>query len=126
MPLTPFSIDLNGKRHESTFAVISNAANYAVCFTLAPGAEVDDDKLDVCVFNSNSRFAYLVYAFLSMIRGRHTRSSNVIYQPAREAQANSDDEALVQLDGDVMGKLPMRFEIAPQSLRVIAPAKHCP
>ncbi|MGH9766120.1 MAG: diacylglycerol/lipid kinase family protein [Blastocatellia bacterium] len=124
LPLTPFSIDLNGRRHESTFTVISNAASYAVCFTLAPGAKVDDDKLDVCVFNSHSRLAYLTYALLSMARGRHTRSPKVVYQPAREVKANSNDKALVQLDGDVMGNLPMRFEIAPQALRIIAPAKH--
>jgi len=123
LPLTPFSIDLNGRRHESTFTVISNAASYAVCFTLAPGAEVDDDKLDVCVFNSRSRLVYLTYAFLSMAKGLHTRISNVVYQPAREALANSNDKALVQLDGDVVGTLPMRFEIAPQALRIIAPAK---
>jgi YegS/Rv2252/BmrU family lipid kinase len=124
LPLTPFSIDLNGKRLESTFTVISNAASYAVCFTLAPGADLDDDKLDVCVFNSRSRLAYLTYAFLSMAKGLHTRISKVVYQPTREAHANSNDKALVQLDGDVMGTLPMRFEIAPQALRIIAPAKH--
>ena len=123
LPLTPFSIDLNGRRHESTFTVISNAASYAVCFTLAPGAEVDDDKLDVCVFNSRSRLVYLTYAFLSMAKGLHTRISNVVYQPAREAHANSNDKALVQLDGDVMGTLPMHFEIAPRALRIIAPAR---
>jgi diacylglycerol kinase (ATP) len=125
LPLTPFSIDLNGRRLESTFTVISNAASYAVCFTLAPGAEMDDDKLDVCVFNSRSRLAYLTYAFLSMAKGLHTRVSKVVYQPAREAHANSNDNALVQLDGDVMGTLPMRFEIAPKALRIIAPAKQC-
>ncbi|MBO0861628.1 MAG: diacylglycerol kinase family lipid kinase [Chloracidobacterium sp.] len=123
MPLTPFSIDLNGVRHASTFTVISNASSYAVCFTLAPGAKMDDDKLDVCVFNSRSRLVYLTYAFLSMARGLHTRISNVIYQPTREALANSNDMALVQLDGDVMGTLPMRFDIAPGALRIIAPAK---
>jgi YegS/Rv2252/BmrU family lipid kinase len=125
MPLTPFSIDFNGKTHQSTFAVVSNAASYAVCFTLAPGAAMDDDQLDVCVFNSNSRLAYMAYAFLSMIRGRHTRSPNVIYQPTRRAHANSNNKALVQLDGDVMGKLPMRFDVAPQALRIIAPVKRC-
>ena len=121
LPLTPFSIDLNGRRLESTFTVISNASSYAVCFTLAPGARVDDDKLDICVFNSRSRLAYLSYAFLSMVKGLHTRISKVVYQPAQEAHANSNDRALVQLDGDVVGTLPMRFEIAPRALKIIAP-----
>jgi YegS/Rv2252/BmrU family lipid kinase len=119
-PLTPFTIDFNGKRYESTFAVIANAARYAVCFTIAPQAKMDDDKLDVCLFNSRSRLAYLGYAFLSMT-GKHTRSSGVIYQEAGKVDANSNDAALVQLDGDVVGRLPMQFEIVPRSLRVIAP-----
>ncbi len=125
LPLTPFSIDFNGRRHESTFTVISNAASYAVWFTVAPGARLDDDKLDVCVFNSRSRLAYLSYAFLCMAGGSHTRSPKVVYQPAREVWANSNDHALVQLDGDVVGYLPMRFEIVPQALRIIAPEGQC-
>ena len=121
MPQTPFSIDFNGDRRESTFTVISNAAHYAVWFTLAPGARMDDDKLDVCVFNTNSRLAYLSYAMLSMAGGSHTKSPGVVYQETREVKANSNDAALVQLDGEVVGHLPMKFEIVPQALRVIAP-----
>jgi diacylglycerol kinase (ATP) len=120
LPLTPFSIDFNGRHYESTFAVIANAARYAVCFTMAPKARVDDDKFDICLFNSRSRLSLLGYAFLSM-SGRHTRSSGVVYQETREVKANSNPDALVQLDGDVVGRLPMQFEIVPRALRVIAP-----
>ena len=120
LPLTPFSIDFDGARYDSTFAVIANAAGYAGIFTLAPNARMDDDKLNICIFNSRSRLAYLGYALLSM-SGQHTRSSGVVYQEARKIKANSNDAALVQLDGDVVGNLPMQFEIVPRALRVIAP-----
>jgi YegS/Rv2252/BmrU family lipid kinase len=120
LPLTPFSINFNGQSHESTFAVIANAASYAVWFKITPKAKVDDDKLDICLFNSRSRMGYLGYALLSMT-GKHTNSSKVIYQEAREVRANSNNSALVQLDGDVVGNLPMQFEIVPQALRVLAP-----
>jgi YegS/Rv2252/BmrU family lipid kinase len=123
LPQTPFSIDFNGLKRESTFAVISNAARYAAGFTLAPSASVDDDKFEVCVFNTRSRLAYLSYALLSMAGGNHTRTPGVIYQPAREVKANSNDAALVQLDGDVAGFLPMKFEIVPNALRIIAPLR---
>jgi diacylglycerol kinase (ATP) len=122
LPITPFSLDFNGQSHESTFAVIANAAHYAVWFTIAPEAKMDDENLDICLFNARSRLAYLGYAFLSMA-GKHTRRSGVIYQPVREVKANSNDAALVQLDGDVVGNLPMQFEIVPNALRVIAPKK---
>jgi diacylglycerol kinase (ATP) len=121
MPQTPFSIDLDGQARKSTFTVISNAAHYAVWFTLAPKARLDDDKLDVCVFNTNSRLAYLSYAFMSMAGGAHTRTPGVCYQEARRVHANSNDDALVQLDGDVVGRLPMDFEIVPNALRLISP-----
>jgi diacylglycerol kinase (ATP) len=120
MPLTPFSLNFNGRQHESTFAVISNAACYASVFSLAPGACIDDDKFNVCVFNTRSRLAYLSYAFLSMT-GSHKFGPGVIYQETGEAHANSNDQAPVQLDGDVVGKLPMNFEIVPQALRIYAP-----
>lgn len=120
LPLTPFSIKFNQQHYESTFTVISNAAHYASFFTLAPGARIDDDKLNVCVFNSRSRLAYLSYAALSLIGG-HTISPGIVYQETGNVHANSNDEALVQIDGDVMGKLPMDFEIIPEALRVFAP-----
>ncbi len=119
-PLTPFSIKFNEQQHESTFTVISNAAHYASMFTLAPGARIDDDKLNVCVFNSRSRLAYLSYAVLSLVGG-HTISPGVVYQETGRVHANSNDGAPVQIDGDVMGTLPMNFEIVPDALRVFAP-----
>lgn len=121
LPLTPFALECNGQCHESTFAVIANAANYAAWFRLAPRARMDDDDLYVCSFNSRSRFELLGYAFLSMAGGNHTRSSRVLYQSARAALASSEAAALVQLDGEVVGQLPMQFAIVPQALRVIAP-----
>jgi len=121
-PLTPFSLTFNGRRYEATFAAIANAPSYGGAFTLAPEARLEDDKLDVCLFNSRSRLAYLGHALRSL-GGSHTRSANVVYQETREAVANSNDQALVQLDGDLVGSLPMRFECVPQALKVIAPDK---
>ncbi len=120
LPLTPFSITFNGQRHASTFAVISNAANYAALFSLTPDARLTDDRFKVCLFNSQSRLAYLGYALLSTA-GRHVHASGVTYEAAQSISANSNDAALVQLDGEVVGHLPMRFENLPQALRVVAP-----
>jgi YegS/Rv2252/BmrU family lipid kinase len=120
LPVTPFSLDVNGRHYQSTFAVIANAARYAVWFKLTPGAKMDDDKLHICLFNSHSRLDYLKYAFLSM-NGKHISNPGVVYQEAGRAKANSNEAALVQLDGDVVGNLPMQFEIVPRALRVIAP-----
>ncbi len=57
------------------------------------------------------------------LNGSHLRSPRVVYQQVEMVIANSNEEALVQLDGDLVGTLPMRFEIIPEALRVIAPPR---
>ncbi len=120
MPLTPFTYSINNDKRPSNFTLISNAANYAAVFTLAPDAQLEDKDFKVCSFNSRSRLAYLFYALLSM-SGRHTSSPGVTYQSAPRVSANSNDATLVQLDGEVVGHLPMQFEKLPDALRVVAP-----
>jgi diacylglycerol kinase (ATP) len=118
--LTPFQVMIEGQNHEAAFAVIANAPSYAAWFTLAPQARLEDDQLDVCLFNSRRRLDYLGYAWLSLT-GRHTRCDKVLYQAAREAAASADGSVPVQLDGELAGSLPMRFEVVPRALRVVAP-----
>lgn len=120
MPVMPFSLEFDGRSHEGTFAVIANSARYAVWFNIAPGARIDDDKLNLCLFNSRSRLRYLSYALLSL-RGAHTRSPGVTCgEVARVAAAGTGQ--LVQLDGDVVGRLPMSFESVPNALTIAVAA----
>ncbi len=118
-PLHPFSLSVNAQNHDATFAIVANAANYAAWFTIAPKSQMESDYLNVCIFNSRSRIIYLSYAFLSLF-GAHTRSSRVIYQPITETYANSSNTTPVQLDGELVGHLPMHFECIPQALRIVA------
>src|SRR5262249_30393712 len=119
-PPPPFSLTFNGQQHSSTFAVISKAASYAAWFTISPDAKLADESFKVCSFNSQSRLVYLGYALLSTL-GHHIHSRGVTYEATPQVSANSNDAALVQLDGEVVGRLPMRFEIVPAALRIVAP-----
>ncbi len=118
-PLHPFSLNFNAQKYDATFAIVANAANYAAWFTIAPKSTMESDHLNVCVFNSRSRFVYLSYAFLSLF-GAHTRSSRVIYEPITETYANSSNTTPVQLDGELVGYLPMHFACVPHALRLVA------
>lgn len=118
--LTPLSLSINGNNHDATFAVIANAPGYGGWFTLTPQAQLEEDQLDVCLFNSRSRLEYLSYALFSL-NGSHTQRARVLYQKTQVASAQSSAEAFVQLDGELVGSLPMCFESVPRALRVIAP-----
>lgn len=119
-PLTPFTLGINGQSYDATYATIANSPSYGGGFTLAPGARLEDDKLDVCIFNSHSRLEYIGYAALA-IRGNHTNCKNVTYLETQAVIAEAGQETFVQLDGELVGTLPMQFEIVPHALRVLAP-----
>jgi YegS/Rv2252/BmrU family lipid kinase len=122
LPLTPFSLAIGSTLYSGTFACIANAASYGGGFRIAPQADLTDDQLDVCIIDARSRAGLLAYAMLGLA-GKHLLSRNVVYRQTQLALANSNDEAPVQLDGENVGKLPMRFEIVPQSLKVVVPEK---
>ena len=118
--LTPFNLKANNQSYPATFAVIANAANYAAWFKISPDSTMESGSLNLCAFNSNNRITYLGYAAMSLF-GAHTRASKVIYEPISEIFAESEVPVPVQLDGELVGHLPMKFSVVPNALTVVAP-----
>lgn len=121
-PLVPFTLSVEGRNYQATFATIANAARYGGGFTIAPGARMDDKVLNVCLFDSDSRFAYLGYAVLAL-SGSHIKCRNVTYLTAQRVTATSEQEVFVQLDGEPAGSLPMNFDLVPEALRITVPER---
>ncbi|MFN7931149.1 MAG: diacylglycerol kinase family protein [Blastocatellia bacterium] len=122
-PVRPFTLQYDQRQCEATFAIVANAANYAAWFKIAPRSTMDSPQLDICIFNSQSRLMYLGYAFLSLF-GAHTISPDVIYEPITAINAQNKEAATtipVQLDGELVGHLPMQFSCVSQALRIVAP-----
>ncbi len=118
--LTPFNLKANQQSYPATFAVIANAANYAAWFRISPDSRMESNALNLCAFNSTNRITYLGYAAMSLF-GAHIKASNVAYEPVSEIYAESNVPVPVQLDGELVGHLPMKFSIVPNALTVVAP-----
>jgi YegS/Rv2252/BmrU family lipid kinase len=107
-------------------AVVANARVYAGYFELAPGAEIDDGRLDVCVFYG-SKWS-LVRQALRAWRGRplvarpqrHSGTGAIVLQ-AREVFIPGPPSAPVQIDGDVAAGLPQTVKVLHRALRVLVP-----
>ncbi|MEP7274470.1 MAG: diacylglycerol kinase family protein [Acidobacteriota bacterium] len=120
LPLTPFSLGMGREHYEATFACIGNAASYGGWFTLTPEANLEENKLDVCLFNSRNRTGLLRDAIRG-VSGSHRKTPNVVYRKASVAFANTNDDAPVQLDGEFVGTLPMLFASIPDALSIVVP-----
>jgi diacylglycerol kinase (ATP) len=92
--------------------------------TLAPGATLHSDSLCLLAFKTRSRFRYLRF-LLAVIGQRHTFSRDVELLKADTVECmpanGSSSRVYVEADGDVLGHLPARIEIAPEMLTLLIP-----
>jgi YegS/Rv2252/BmrU family lipid kinase len=91
---------------------------------LAPGARVDDGKFDFLLACGLTRS--MIARELKRIRhGGHVQNPCVTIFPATQVRIEaqtSDDDLLVEADGNPHGQTPVEYRIVPRALRVIRPA----
>jgi YegS/Rv2252/BmrU family lipid kinase len=115
----PFTLEINGDKYEATFAAVGKAARYGGDLAITPGARLDQREFEVCMIQTTSRVRYLQLLSHAMRNGMPRDKPEVQFVKAVSVKAHGD--AQVQIDGELLGALPMRFEIAPHSLDVIVP-----
>lgn len=119
-PLMPFEVILDGVLQEATFAVISNSRFYGGHLMIAPRASVFEECLDVCLFKSTVRSRFIKY-LAAALRGRHLDFPDVVYQKVQSVQVRGEEEIEVQMDGDIVGCLPMDFNVCPRGIEILVP-----
>jgi diacylglycerol kinase (ATP) len=112
-----------GKRHSlnALMIIIGNTRLYGGVMTFAKRAVADDGVFDVVTMESGSliyRLSVLVRAFLRQAK-LGPKTSTV---QCHTVHIESTPPLPVQLDGDVIGHLPMTFSVVPHALSVIVPA----
>ncbi len=115
----PFTVEIDDQTYTATFAAIGNGARYGGDLAITPGARLDQREFEVCIIKTASRLRYLHLLSYAMRNGMPRDKPEVIFVNAVTVKARGD--APVQVDGELIGQLPMRFEIAPDSLEVIVP-----
>ena len=100
---------------------IANGPYYGGGMRIAPDARLDDGVLDVCVVGDISRLTALAQ-LPNLYRGTHVRHPAVRMATAARIGAEGDRAALVHLDGEPFGALPLDVEVAAAFLAVVAPS----
>ncbi len=114
-------IEADGRVHSHRVlqAVVCNGPWYGWGFEVAPGARIDDGKLEVVVFGGG-RLAVLRELIAARIdRDRPARGRRYL---GKKIVLSSREPLEVHADGQLVGSLPQTFEALPRALRVYAPA----
>ncbi|HEY8655935.1 MAG TPA: diacylglycerol kinase family protein [Candidatus Limnocylindria bacterium] len=113
--------ETDGRRHSHRVlqAVVCNGPWYGWGFEVAPGARIDDGRLDLVVFGGG-RLAVLRELIAAAVdRDRPARGRRYL---GKRIVLSSREPLEVHADGQLVGALPQTFETLPRALRVFAPA----
>ncbi len=114
-----FTVEVDGESFPATYAAVGKAPWYGGGLAVTPRARLDADHFEVCIINTRSRLRYLhllTHAMRGGVRGVH---ADVRFLRARRVTARG--VADVQADGELLGRLPMTFELVAEGLEVVVP-----
>ncbi len=113
-------VEADGEVREGSFVLIGNGRYYGGPVAFFKEARIDDGKLDVLIFKN---LAYLDIAryLANVFMGKHTRLPDVDYFQTKKALVRSAQEVPVEVDGEVVTRLPVTFRVSSRKLRVVVP-----
>jgi diacylglycerol kinase (ATP) len=100
--------------------VVANGRYVAGGTLIAPEALIDDGLLDVVLIPKRPAPELALLA-AQMALGNHMTSESVVFRRTASLTVNSKPGMWFNVDGELVGNEPARFEILPRALRFIAP-----
>jgi diacylglycerol kinase (ATP) len=114
------TLDGDEIRRDVLLVAIANGAYYGGGMRIAPDAEVDDGRLDVCVVGDISRRTAL-RQLPHLYRGTHVRHPAVSMHAGARVRIEGAAETRIHLDGEPFGGLPLTVVLHPGALQVAVP-----
>ncbi|HEV2763786.1 MAG TPA: diacylglycerol kinase family protein [Pyrinomonadaceae bacterium] len=112
-----FTVEADGETFAATFAAVGKAPHYGGNLSITPRARLDADEFEVCLVNSHSRLHYLRLLTHAMRGGVAGEMRDVRFLRTPRLRALGD--APVQADGELIGRLPMTFEVVRERLTIV-------
>ena len=117
--LTKYRVD-DGPEEEkilNTF-IVANGRYYGGGLKPAPNAELDDGVFDIVSIGDVSFFE-AVSSLGKFRKGTYLEIPKVTFSKGKTVVASSEQTQLVEMEGEVVGRLPARFEMFPKAMKII-------
>lgn len=116
-----FTVEVNGQSYQSGFVVIGNSKGYGGGFSLTPHASLFDPHFEVSIFPPKSfGFEYLPFAITTLVSSVDKMKRVIKLQSSHiKAYGLETNQPWVQVDGELLGPLPMEFSAIPHGLTII-------
>ncbi len=98
--------------------VVANGQYFADGMQIAPHARLDDGLLDVVTFGDVGK-SELLKIWPTLYRGSHIRHPKIREQKTTAVTIESDEQLLIEADGDILGEGPVSFRVIPSALTIV-------
>ena len=117
---TPRTVSINGQTESIMFAAVGNSRQYGGGIRITPAALIDDGELDLCVVHRTSRMQ-LLKTLPKAYTGAHVKSAFVQTGRGTAFTFEAPQRMEVYADGERLTETPVRFELAKEKLKIVAP-----
>jgi diacylglycerol kinase (ATP) len=119
-----FDVRIGEEKFNSSFTLAARVRNYGGDLEIAKSACLLDDYFEVVAFEGEDSFQYLKY-FTGVLANLLDKMDGVTIRRATELELDSPrgGDVHIQVDGELVGKLPARLEIVPEALTLLMPAE---
>ena len=114
----------DGSRHSEMawLLMAGNAASYAWAIKFTGRAQLDDGKLDLCVFPFENKLTS-VQQVMQLLIGQHVERGTARYFQTESVRVESSPPIPIQLDGDEWGTTPVELSMLSGVLDVMVPGE---
>ncbi len=106
---------------EAAWVIVTRAKHFAARLVLAPDARIEQPRVHVVRFVGAGPLTRL-RQLAALATGLTNYDPGISVEPARWVAMEGDATIPVQIDGELLGELPLEISIHPNSLHLIAPA----
>jgi|SRR5271167_1967025 len=115
--------DLPPLEVNSLLAAVLNTPTYGAGIRLAPDARLDDGWLDVVIVEDLSVFQVLALLPRLLMSGE-LRTPHIKRLRVQAVKFTTDRQCMFHGDGEILGPTPVKIEVVPGAVRVLAPAQN--
>ena len=114
-----FVVEVERRQYTATFAAIGKAPHYGGKLAVTPRARMDQPDFEVCLIHSTERLRYLRHLSRVAFGGIPQDTRDVTFLRATTVHI-SGENVQAQVDGELIGFVPMTFTIAPHTIELIS------
>jgi len=116
----PVSVSIDGgepSRLAVRNLIVANGRYFGRGFLPAPHARIDDGLFDIVNIGDFSTIES-VWHLPKLRKGTHLGLEKVSCFRGKKVEANTDEEVLLEIDGELVGTIPATFEIVPEAVNI--------